>query len=512
VNNFISPKRGTSTVGLVRYLFGSGRSDEHTRQRVIAASVDLAVPDGLRLDHRADREQILELGRALDSLRRAMGVQVPGGHVWHCSISLPPEDSTPTRRLSDGQWAEVVRAVVHRLGFDDGKAAPCRWLAVHHGTSAGGNEHVHLAVNLVREDGTLASTWNDRRKLSRLCGEFEQRYGLCVVQGRGGAGAPGLSRAELERAGRRPGREPDRVLLARMVRGAATAADHEADFIYRLRDLGVLVRPRYANGGKGKSVGKGMGKVVGYSVALPTGGPGETVWFGGGRLSRELTLPTLRQRWAGGNGKSGQALAAWRQAARPGAVSAVSTDPAVPTAYNEDVWATAATILAEVRDQLWSVPADDHAAWAGVAREMSGILSIWSVRIEGRRPGDLAAVADALAKAARTRYDEPPPRLPPEARDLRKAAKAVATISGHVYGDWAQIALIRQVLRLIQAIEDTSRARTQALQAIASANASCERLYAITGQTVPGTGSSSVSTMGRHPARTMGPNAGFGIG
>nr|WP_237417998.1 relaxase/mobilization nuclease domain-containing protein [Actinomadura rayongensis] len=425
-----------------------------------------------------------------------MGIQVPGGHVWHCSISLPPEDSTPARRLSDAQWAEIVRTAVHRLGFEDGKAAPCRWLAVHHGTSAGGNEHVHLAVNLVREDGTLASTWNDRRKLSRLCAEFEQRYGLRVVQGRGGAGAPGLSRAELERAARRPGREPDRVLLARIVRGATTAADHEADFVDRLRDLGALVRPRYGSGGKDQ--------VVGYSVALPTGGPAETVWFGGGRLGRDLTLPTLRQRWPDGSIENGQALAAWRQATQPRAVSAVSAT------YYTPIWATtAAKVLAEVGDQLRSVPADDHAAWAGVAREMSGILSIWSVRVEGRRPGNLAFVADALAQAARTRYDEPPPRIPRQARDLRKVAKAVATATSHSNGDWAQIMLIRQMLQLVQAIEDANHARTRALQAIASANTSRERLHALTRQT--DLGISSASTMGR-PARMMGRDAGFGIG
>lgn len=492
MNNFISPHRGTDTVGLVRYLFGPGRHNEHTNQRVIAASADLAIPDGQRLDFRADREQITELGQALDGHRRAMGIQVPGGHVWHCSISLPPEDSTPGRKLTDAQWAGIVRSAVDRLGFDGGNRSPCRWLAVHHGTSAKGNEHVHLAVNLVREDGSVASIWNDRRKLSRLCAEFEQQHGLRVVQGRGGAGLPGLSRAELEQAARRPWREPDRVLLARVVRGAATTAGGEADFVALLRGAGVLVRPRY---------GPGSGReVVGYLVALPTPGAVQPVWFGGGRLSRELTLPSLRRRWQDGSAERRQALAQWRQPTDPQAVPGV---PAVPATYGKGAWAEAARVLGQVRVQLLAVPTDDHAAWAGVAREVSGVLSIWSVAVEGAQPGPLAVVADALAKAARTRHDEQPPQPPPDAKNLKKVAKVVSTATRHSRNDQAQINLLKQLLHLIEVIEEANRTRTRALQAITSANTARDRLHAITRQHALGTGSFSSPT-GRH--------SGIGIG
>ncbi|WP_374201527.1 relaxase/mobilization nuclease domain-containing protein [Actinocorallia sp. API 0066] len=254
-----------------------------------------------------------------------MGIEVPDGHVWHCSMSLPPEDSTPRRKLTDGQWAESVREAVRRLGFDDGKQSPYRWLAVHHGKSVNGNEHVHLAVNLVREDGSVASIWNDRRKLSRLCAEFEQLHGLRVVEGRGGAGAPGLSRAELERAERHPWREPDRVLLARIVRAAATAAEGEGEFVAFLHSRGVLVRPRYGPGGRDE--------VVGYSVALASRAAGEPVWFGGGKLDRGLTLPRLREHWRERPVERGQALAYWGQSVEPrGSVPAV---PGVPATYEK---------------------------------------------------------------------------------------------------------------------------------------------------------------------------------
>ena len=48
-----------------------------------------------------------------------------------------------------------------------GHPAPCREqvvlvsgrVAVRHGVSRAGNDHIHIAVNLVREDGTKASVW-----------------------------------------------------------------------------------------------------------------------------------------------------------------------------------------------------------------------------------------------------------------------------------------------------------------------------------------------------------------
>jgi hypothetical protein len=280
-----------------------------------------------------------------------------------------------------------------------------------------------------------------------------------------------LSRAEIEREGGRP--EPDRLLLARTVRGVAAAADSEADFVARLRDQGVRVRPRYGKGGKNE--------VAGYSAAMPNRRYAESVWFGGGKLSRDLTLPRLRERWLDGPDQRRQAITAWWQSAGTLPVPAV---PRVPAAYDKNTWIAATEVLAEIREQLLAVPANDHATWAGVAREVSGILSIWSLQIEGTRPGHLAAVADALAKASRTRHDEPHPRVPQDAKMFRMVAKVVSTTAKETSGQWAQIHLLAQILRFIQAIEEVGRARTHALEAIAGASASLQQLHELTGFTV----------------------------
>src|SRR5262249_43885994 len=155
----------------------------------------------------------------------------------------------------------IARESVKGMGFEAEGKAPARWVAVRHGRSAGGFDHIHLVVDLVREDGTKASIWRDRVTMSQLCARFEREHGLRVVGGRVGAGRPGNARAGLQRAVREGRAEPVRERLAREVRSAAVASATEAEFVRRLRESGqVLVRPRYARGGRVQ--------VVGYSVAL----------------------------------------------------------------------------------------------------------------------------------------------------------------------------------------------------------------------------------------------------
>ncbi|OLT31531.1 hypothetical protein BJF84_27095 [Rhodococcus sp. CUA-806] len=108
-------------------------------------------------------------------------------------------------------------------------------------------------------------------------------------------GTRGVKPGELEKAKRDGLAEPVRVSLERTVRAAATASKTEAEFVRRLRSSGLLVRPRYDKGSTDAGV-------VGYSVAAtPTKAERaagiKPVWFGGGRLAKDLTLPRLRDEW-----------------------------------------------------------------------------------------------------------------------------------------------------------------------------------------------------------------------
>lgn len=463
--NFIVPERGQSPVRLMLYLFGPGKANEHRDQRVIAADESLGVADGTPLDigDPTERAQIVALGEQMDAHRKAMGVQAPNGHVWHCALSLPKGEV-----LSQEQWAQAARSAMAAMGFDasSGKS-PCRWAAVYHGTSIDGMEHIHLAVNLVREDGTFASTWRDRKTMSRVCADLERRFELSVVEGRFGAGMPGVSRAELERT-RRAARaatsapdgrqriEPDRLRLARIVRGCAAAAGTEADFVRRLRQAQLRVRPRYAAGGRSS--------VVGYSVAPRQAIDGKTpLWMGGGSLARDLTLPALRSHWKTSRQSQAEALTEW---SRGGGQPRRAAD-------RSDNWDQAAAVVEQVRRELATVPPGETAVWAGAAREAAGILALWSLRIETRGPGPLAAASEELARSAQTPEGAPRAVRCGSVRDLRGVAMMASVATGHGSGE---LLLLMQMIRLIEAVAEVRRERGHARQAAALSAAAQETL------------------------------------
>lgn len=349
--------QGNDPHGLMRYLFGSGKRNEHEDPHLVAAH------EGLTIDvDRPDptRAQIRALGYELADVADTFNAVVPAGHVWHCSVSLPREDG----KLSDDQWARIAHRVVDHMGFSpapgpDGDLlagrAGCRWLAVRHGLSAGGNDHIHIALSLVREDGTIANDWRSYKRVQAVCRELEDELGLTIVAGRrrdhGRAGhLPAASRADREITARTDGPDepPLRERLEHHVRAAAAASANEAEFVTRLREAGLLLRPRRGRGRDGQTTVTGY-SVTGYSVAedparggrtaphRDTGQPGP-IWFGGGKLAADLTLPKLRATWtpadhAPAHGRTARrdAVAAWllagqtRQSGPAGAARPTST-------------------------------------------------------------------------------------------------------------------------------------------------------------------------------------------
>src|SRR5664280_2093664 len=210
---------GSSGRRLIRYLFGPGKANEHTDQRVITSGLVLggeALAGG-----NLSKQQIADLGAGLDEAHEIFGTDPKGGHILHLSLSLPPDD----RHLSDDQWGEVANKAMTALGFETDGVQPAAWVAVGHGSSAHGNQHVHIAASLVRIDGGRVNTWQSKKLLSRVCAELETSYDLSIVDGREGRGMPGLSRAELERTAREQLAEPPRITLARIVREASVASE-----------------------------------------------------------------------------------------------------------------------------------------------------------------------------------------------------------------------------------------------------------------------------------------------
>lgn len=186
--------RGSDPAGLVKYLFGKGRHNEHANQHLVACSDDLL--DSFGFDGHPD-ESYAKIGERFDRRYRVRerkgdpfprdrrGRHNPGGEhgkdrVWHCSLSIKASQGI----LTDGQWEAIVRDYLERMSIlpDDG-AAGVTWLAVRHGLSRNGNDHVHVMVQLATDDGWI-NTYNDMKAAQRSCRGMERERSELVEIGR----------------------------------------------------------------------------------------------------------------------------------------------------------------------------------------------------------------------------------------------------------------------------------------------------------------------------------------
>lgn len=475
--------RGHRMAGLMTYLVGPGRHNEHTEPHLVAG-------DGALMawydDNELGRDSALAIARHLDKPRAAYEVEVKGGHVWHCSLSLRADEGT----LTDGDWGKIARDFIAAMEFDDnqGTKAPCRWVAVRHGLSENGNDHIHIAVNLVREDGTKASVHNDFRRAQAAARALEAKYGLEELESvkaeratRGyhpaerEAQARARARAKYERArtkmdaGTPPWERLDgmerqariaaelrtdqpRYLLSLKVRGCATASRSEAEFVRRLRREGLLVRPRYAEGR--------TDVITGYSVAERPEAGERPIWYGGGQLGRDLSLPRLRDGWEDTPTGAMDAAAEWNAAKRGRRVVAPGREATEPTARQ---WVQQQERLSKLVDRLSEVPVEDRDTWATVARQTAGALAAWSNATEAT-PGDLAAAAEALSRSAQTYRRTVRPE---KARTIAisGAAMLLASAARGGQGTVAQAVMLRQLIRLSERVADAAVAARDARQA-----------------------------------------------
>ena len=517
--------RGDRMAGLMVYLAGPGRHNEHDEPHLVAG--DNALMTWYR-DVELDHGAALAIARHLDRPHKLFGTEVTTGvyelqqtgraadgqptygrvrtgskpaHVWHCSLSLRADEG----QLSDEKWGEIAADFVRAMEFDDnhngqqGTKAPCRWAAVRHGLSNDGNDHVHLAVSLVRDDGTKASTHKDFYRAQQAARALEVVHGLerlessiagepgatrgftpaeqrkaeeraewvarITVEKRHGVGAwEKLSPAErrVEVASRWRLNLP-REVLARKVRGCATAAADEAEFVRRLRKVGLLVRPRFAEGTHDVITGYSVAERPGTRAGSTQQSTGERpIWYGGNRLARDLGLTRLREHagWPDDPAKAIEAAAEWNAAYRNRRIVAPGRETVEPA---PEATARLARQLASVSRELRSIPLEDHAAWARTAREMSGVLAAWSVSTEAV-PGPLAHASYMLARSAQTyRRQEPMPGR--ARRALGGTALLVSAGAKLGRGPVGQAAMMRELMTLTAAIASAAAAGRQGQQA-----------------------------------------------
>ncbi len=419
--------------GLVAYLMGPGTAEAHVRPRVIASWDGLDAGWQPEIGSRADFD--FRLGPLIGALHvpaTRAGLPVSGqgqsgrGYVWHCSVRLSAEDRT----LSDAEWAGVARRLLDGAGIartgDDGGP---RWIAVRHA-----EDHIHIAAVLVRED-TGRRFWphHDYRGLRRTARELEIELGLTPTAAADRTAARQPQRAELEIAARQ-GVEPARTELARVVRQAATATTTPEEFADELRNRGYLVELRRLP----------SGDPIGYKIARSAVSP---VYFGGGKLAPDLSMPKLIARWAAFDGPaelgqtvSGSALNRTRRAL-------TNAQRAVHQARNGEV-------------------TEDP---AGIAHAVGDVFSAIGV-VSGGATDEAAALYDRASRAP----FQPVPPLGPSGLDLRRLATSLiraGRVSGPQQSSLAFVALVAALAALVREIAAWRADRGEYHQAEAAGDA-----------------------------------------
>ncbi|MFI9210265.1 mobilization protein [Streptomyces sp. NPDC053253] len=274
-------KRGKRTIGLLYYLYGPGKAEEHVDPHLVA-SWDHAAPDPGR-DAEATYKELQQL---LDQpLALLTDAQRTKPHVWHLSVRNGPTD----RILSDEEWGDIARRMVAAAGIDDpDQGAGCRWVAVRHAA-----DHIHILATLAREDGYRPDLDRDALRVQAEARLLEQELGLRRLKPGDGTAAQRPTSAERHKAERQGREHTAREELRETVRRAVAGAVSEEEFFGRLAAAGLLVKTRVAP----------SGDLLGYKVALPDdrNKDGEPVYYPGARLAPDLSLPRIRERWSTDN-------------------------------------------------------------------------------------------------------------------------------------------------------------------------------------------------------------------
>lgn len=466
---------GASSFGLMNYLAGPGRANEHENPHLVAGSEVIMRRWGSWDE--LSPAQAYEIAGFVDQFMNETGVKPAGSrrefnkesnkrevikgpvpnHIWHCSLSLKPEEAAQ----GDDRWRMIAQDFMDEMGFTgkDGKA-PCRWVAVHHGSSKNGGDHIHIMANIVREDGTKWNRYQDQVNARKVANRLEHKYGLYVIEAREHArGARADSAADLRAASRQGRTRTNREILEQRVRAAAVASTSELDFLIRLRELGVKARPRFAQGTQDV--------VTGYWVGLHPKAGQRTQWYGGYKLARDLSLPRLRSRWPDTPVSAQQAVDAWRRAWRGMPPSQVSSRAEMAARVQAlDAYAHA----------LRGIDVTDPVALADATRDVAGLLGAHALAATDPRAIEaLTRAARTAGRACQTHRRPAPAAGVSEVVSVGARLALSAVINKHA----DPVILVIQALALVEALAEcyvaAGQARTAA-EMLASSRAALETI------------------------------------
>ncbi|MEV0047996.1 relaxase/mobilization nuclease domain-containing protein [Nocardia rhamnosiphila] len=480
-------KKGSYMRDLLVYLAGEGKANEHHNQRVIAGDVVTQAVFGGRIT----TAQAAEMARLLDSPRQtvlrgepvlttdrgkaraliaqgmdrreALAAATRDVNTWHCSLSLNPTEG----QLSDETWAAIAHDFMREMGYAhrEDEVPDVRWGAFHHGLNEGGGDHIHIAMGVVRPDGSIADLFEDYTRAQKACNVLEHRYGLEVLASREEGGAErATTPAERARKEREGAPETDREAMQRRVRALAVAASSEAEWVREMRAAGIMPRAYYEKGSRES--------VTGYSVEWrpDRGADGrreKTLTFSGLRLGKDMTLPQLR-RWAGWDQSpeaAAEALAEWNKATdsrgRPQISSPLDEQQAIAE-------------LAQWSAYMRTIPIGDRAAWAEAAGRTSGLFAAASAATE-YAPGPLDRLSRRLAAASELDAHKRPER-PIHDTQIKAVARMLWIKKGQSAAD---MALIYALMDCLLAVRDMMAATDRARTAVKASDAARQTLAEI---------------------------------
>ncbi|WP_327290128.1 relaxase/mobilization nuclease domain-containing protein [Streptomyces sp. NBC_01198] len=270
---------GANTRGLLAYLYGPGRHDEHLDPHIVAGFAMLGMPD----PGRDENGTLTELGHYLDApvdLRNSEFGKPVTDHVWHCPVRAAPED----RFLSDAEWGDIAQRIVAAAGIAPaGDDLACRWIVVRHA-----DDHIHILATTVREDGRRPKLHDSGVRVGNECRKIEKDYGLRRLNKGDRTATRAPSQAEMHKAARLGWEQTSRAWLQDRIRAAIPHAATAEELLAYLEAGDVMVKPR-----RGPS-----GDLLGYSVGRPgdLNEDGEQIYYPGGKIAPDLTLPKLKAR------------------------------------------------------------------------------------------------------------------------------------------------------------------------------------------------------------------------
>jgi hypothetical protein len=488
--------RGRRVQGLLYYLFTEGQagekqlSSDHHDPRVIAGfDPPQYLQPGRTPDGRRDFRHLVQMLTQPLYAAHVTSDHRPVYHLVAAAAKDPDTGQLRDRLLSDAEWGEIAEEYMHRLGLAPrGDDLGVRWIAVRHA-----DDHVHIIATLARLNGRRVHPHNDFYKARAASHAIERKYGLTSTAPADRTAVKRPTRAELEKLaavqrrraaqGRPVPRLTDREQLRRGVRTAAAGARTLPEFFSRLEQAGVLVRKRYSE--------RNPDELTGYAVALPDRNPvpQEPIWFGGGKLAPDLTLPKLQHRFAQHDPTT----------PTPGVTPAASTPST--TAFSEGervrprlspderlrVWRHASAAASRASSHVSACASSNPASAADAAWATADLLFAAAHIVDGRHGGPLTHAAETYDRAARELHRRCPPPTP-AGHGLRTAAAALLQAGAMLTQrtDLQQLAtLLAHLVALTRAVDHLRQTQQRGAQAAAARTAADQLAANLSARPVP---------------------------